>query len=103
MKFLNIQNFIRGLFEKEGDEARIANEFLVKLYNVDIDETGKLITRWGYRKWVDLSESIHSKLGLPDDNNKFNNSRIQRIYQYEDVGGRRYIIVVVDGKYMLRL
>jgi len=96
MQFKNIQSFIKGLFENEGKEARIADEFLVKLYNVDIDISGKLKVRWGYRQWQDLTDSIASSLGLPTSDG-FGN-RIQKIFQYTDVAGVSYIVVIVDGK-----
>jgi len=101
MQWKNIQNFIKGLFENEGKEARIADEFLVKLYNVDIDVSGKLISRYGYEYWQDLinNNSVPSLQGLPDTVNKTGfGKRIQKVFQYIDVAGVSYIVVICDGK-----
>ena len=37
MRFKSIQSFIKGIFEKEGTEARVADNFLTKLHNLDLD------------------------------------------------------------------
>ena len=64
MEFKSFQSFIRGVFENEGKEAAIADNFLVKCHNVDINITGKLVSRYGYKLWRDFDESA-STFELP--------------------------------------
>ena len=103
MNFLTISNFLRGLIEHEGIERKIANESLVKLHNVDIDVTGRMIQRTGYEKWPDIDYTT-----APFNNNiKYDingnviapsfQSPIQAIYEYIDVANKKYIVIIANG------
>ena len=108
MQFKNVQSFLKGVFEKKGEESRTADQFLTKLHNMDLSVTGKAIVRSGYNYWSELlnQSSVPSSFpeveggsGKPDTENKtgFGN-RIQALFQYIDVAGTAYIVVVVDGR-----
>lgn len=101
MQFKNFNNFIRGVFEKDGDEARVADEFLTKLHNMDVDLTGRVKSRWGYGYWPDLlaNNSLPSSNDYPNIEQRAGfPERIQSIFQYIDVAGVAYIVVISDGK-----
>lgn len=105
MRYKNVQEFIRGIFEDDGTEARKADNFLTKCHNADIDITGRLKSRYGYEDWIDLLEenSITSGQNIPEigvnpgDEGGFP-ARIQRMLQYTDVSGARYVVIVCQGK-----
>lgn len=101
MQYKNLNTFIKGVFENEGKESRIPDPFLTKCLNMDIDVTGKLTRRPGCESWEDLKVggSVASANGIPDmgGNTGFGN-RIQALFQYIDVAGVGYIVVVCDGK-----
>ena len=95
MEFKSFKSFIRGVFENEGKESSIADNFLVKCHNVDIDITGKLVSRYGHKSRRDFDESA-STFELPV--NKSFGNKIQSIFQYIDVAGVKYIMIVCNGK-----
>ena len=97
MRYFNLINFIKGIFESEGKEHRIIEQFLLKAYNVDIDITGQIERRWGYDYWRDLinnSSIPDEEIDLPDTINKtgFGN-RIFNIHSYTDVIENTYNII----------
>ena len=106
MRFKSINSFIRGIFEKEGTEARIADGFLAKLHNLDLDITGKAKQRRGYRYWEDLTEnnSVTSILNLPNvvDKTGFE-KKIQTMYYYVDVAGEKHLVVISDKKIYIEI
>jgi len=96
MKFKSIISFFQGIIENTGNESRIPENSLVKQHNVDVELTGKLVRRYGYTRWTDLTDSRQSYLG-PPDNRGFGN-KVQAIYPFTDYEGNHYIIVVANGK-----
>ena len=48
MKLKKFSTWFKGLFRKEGTEARIADESLLVSENVDIDVSGRMTLRPGY-------------------------------------------------------
>lgn len=105
MEFINVNNFLKGLFAKDGEQHRISDEFVTVLHNMDLSVTGKPLVRPGYDYWPDLlgSNSIPSNFPvdapLPDTSGRdgFRN-KIQGLFQYIDPSGNPYIVVIVDGR-----
>lgn len=89
MNYLSVTNFFRGLFENEGIESKIANESLTKLKDVDVDVAGRMIVRTGYEKWADDNDSFKATLN--------GDYRIQNIYEFIDVGNKKYIVIIANG------
>jgi len=96
MKFKSIISFFQGIVENRGNESRIPENTLVKQHNVDVDITGKLLRRYGYTKWDDLSSATQSFLGVPDIRGF--GAKVQAIYPYTDFQGNHFILIAVNGK-----
>lgn len=104
MNYKNISNFLAGLFENEQEKARVKDNFVSKLINCDISDTGIIKRRSGYDYWFDLKDenSQTSTLNIPDTLNKTGfQTKVQSLYSYVDVGDNNYLIAVANGKIFL--
>ena len=101
MQWKNINSFIRGIFNAEGKEHRVDDQFNIRLHNLDVDFTGRVIRRRGYDYWSDLQNSASrtSQLSIPDtsQNNGFK-TKIQQIYPFINGSGNESIFSVANGK-----
>lgn len=103
MKFKSVISFFNGIFEHRGEETRVDENFLIKQQNLDITPSGVLKRRRGYFQWEDLQNSVSAAAvgGLPIDGIGFQN-KIQAIHSFVDYSGKKYIIVISNGKVFLQ-
>ena len=98
MNYLSVTNFLRGLFEHEGIESKMANEGLTKLHNVDLDIVGRMISRTGYEAWEEQASFALTEFLSPDTGNMVQTQfRIQNIYEFIDVSNKKFIVIITNG------